>query len=210
MNNEFAKAEIPALDVNEEIPAYVYSLQAWPWLQTEFERLAAFDRYTYIHSIRVATIARLIAEELGYRQEGTGHIVLGALLHDLGKLKIPLAVLNKPGKLTTEEMAIIKQHPVLGEEMLRDKHLPLDVTLVIYQHHERWDGRGYPDGLYGMQIHPFAQIVAVADVYDALTAVRPYREAIPGRVAYEMVLAGAGRDFDDEVIEAFRRVVVRL
>jgi len=212
VNTKFTKADRltgrdnPDVGVYQEILADVQGVELWPWLNSELERLLAFDRYTCIHSIRVAEIARLLASELGCKQEDIRNIVLGAVLHDLGKLKIPAAVLNKPGKLSAEEMEIIKQHPVLGEEMLQVKQLPLVVRLIIYQHHERWDGRGYPDVLQGLQIHQFAQIVAVADIFDALTAVRPYRAELPRQIACEMVLAGAGTDFDEEVVEAFRRV----
>ncbi|CAA7599547.1 HD/PDEase domain protein [Acididesulfobacillus acetoxydans] len=218
-----AKPYTPAKDLYPEIPLFssrksgpkvraveqiVQSLRRWSWLEVELDRLCRFDRYTYVHSIHVAVLSLMMAEQLAYKRKDLRDLVLGALLHDVGKERIPLALLNRPGKLTLNEFELVKEHPSLGEEILRLKPLSLSAYLVICQHHERWNGRGYPDGLHGTQIHPFAQIAAVADVYDALTTDRPYRKGLPGRVAYEMVVAGAGTDFSEEVVEAFQEIVV--
>lgn len=221
MDDKVVKLNFPVWDLCREIPLIcshksgqtvrsveqvIQSLRRWSWLQTELDRLCRFDRYTYVHSVHVAILALMMAEHMGYKRKDLRDIVLGALLHDVGKEKIPLAILNRPGKLSASEFALVKEHPSLGEEILRLKPLSLSTYLVICQHHERWNGQGYPDGLRETQIHPFAQIVAVADVFDALTADRPYRSGIPGKVAHDMLLAGAGTDFADEVIEAFQEI----
>ncbi|WP_242976086.1 HD domain-containing phosphohydrolase [Desulfosporosinus sp. FKB] len=143
------------------------------------ERYKQHDFGIYTHVLNVALLSAIIGLQLSYNENKLKNLILGALLHDLGKLQVPKEILNKPGILTEEERDVIKQHPLLGEEMLKDARLISSVLATIKEHHERWNGRGYPFGLKGQEIYQDAQIVAVADVYEALTADRPYRKGLP-------------------------------
>ena len=140
--------------------------------------IRAFDDYTYAHSVNVCILAIMTGITMGYDHTQINELGIGALLHDIGKIRINLRLLNKPGDLTREEFKEIKRHPEFGFKILRDyQELSLLSTHVAYQHHERWDGQGYPRNLTGENILEYARIVAVADVYDALLANRPYRSA---------------------------------
>lgn len=140
--------------------------------------IRAFDDYTYAHSVNVCILAIMTGVTMGYHRTQLNELGIGALLHDIGKMRINLKILNKPGDLTREEFTEIKRHPEFGFKILRDyQDLSLLSTHVAYQHHERWDGQGYPRNLTGENILEYARIVAVADVYDALLANRPYRPA---------------------------------
>lgn len=174
--------------------------------QLDMIRFKEQDYLTFIHSVNVAVLATLTARELGYKGLRLRYLTMGALLHDLGKLKVPREILNKTGLLTEGELNLIKQHPIEGEAMLKNADVSLSILRSVRQHHERWDGKGYPDGLSGIEIHPEAQIIAVADVFDALTANRPYREALPPYHALEIVLT-AGNNFNPKVVGAFRKVL---
>lgn len=138
--------------------------------------IRAFDDYTFAHSVNVCILSILTGITMGYHRTQLNELGIGALLHDIGKIRISLNVLNKPGELTRNEFSEIKQHPEFGFKILREYHdLSLLSSHVAYQHHERWDGQGYPRNLAGEKILEYARIVAVADVYDALLANRPYR-----------------------------------
>jgi HD-GYP domain-containing protein (c-di-GMP phosphodiesterase class II) len=132
---------------------------------------------------------------------------VGLLLHDIGKLAIPSDVLHKPGKLTPEELLLVRAHPETGFEMLKHGGISPVSRAVVRSHHEKWDGTGYPDGKAGTAIHQFARVAAVADVFDALTSDRAYRTADPPHAGYEYILSRVGRDFDPEVVEIFRTSV---
>ncbi|OLN28679.1 HD-GYP domain-containing protein [Desulfosporosinus metallidurans] len=173
-------------------------------LQIDMVRFKEHDYCTFIHSVNVAILATLTARELGYKGRRLRYLTMGAILHDLGKLKVPCEILNKSEPLTESELNLIKQHPIEGEAMLRNADVLPSILRTVRQHHERWDGKGYPDGLSGIKIHLDAQIVAVADVYDALTADRPYRKALPPYHALEIILT-VGKDFNPKVVEAFRK-----
>jgi HD-GYP domain-containing protein (c-di-GMP phosphodiesterase class II) len=134
-------------------------------------------------------------------------IGLGLLLHDIGKLAIPKAVLDKPGKLDEAEWEIMRRHPVVGCDMLGDDASFL-VRAVVRHHHERLDGKGYPDGLAGDRIHQFARISSVADVYDAVTSERVYKSAAPPSIGVDVIERGSGTAFDPEVVAVFKKVVM--
>ena len=136
------------------------------------------DDYTALHTLRVLKICYEFGKELDLEKIDLFNLSIGAMLHDYGKVDIPFDTLNKPSSLTEEEFAEIKRHPVYGERYLRDLNFPKAVRDIVRHHHERIDGNGYPDGLKGNEIHMLVQIVAVADVFDALTTDRPYRKAI--------------------------------
>lgn len=136
------------------------------------------DDATYVHSMNVALICNLFAHWLKYSPEDSGILTLAGLLHDIGKMMIPPEILKKPGKLTEEEYQIIKSHPSLGYDILKNQKVDPRIATAALHHHERCNGTGYPDALTLKQIEPFAKIVAIADVYDALTANRVYRGPI--------------------------------
>jgi HD-GYP domain-containing protein (c-di-GMP phosphodiesterase class II) len=132
---------------------------------------------------------------------------VGLLLHDIGKLVVPSPVLRKNGPLEPDEWELMRQHPVAGVELLPGHAISSLAKSVVRSHHERWDGSGYPEGRVGSRIAQFARIASVADVYDAVTSARPYRAAAPAHVGYQVIVEGAGRAFDPEVVEAFRKLV---
>lgn len=142
------------------------------------QSIESADSYTYGHCERVATLGAVVAETIGVDDQTALAIQFGAYLHDLGKVKVPHEILNKPGRLTDEEMAVIQQHPVWGVELLADIDFPWDIVPIIRWHHERIDGTGYPDRLSGDEIPLSAQIICVVDVWDALTTRRSYRGAM--------------------------------
>jgi putative nucleotidyltransferase with HDIG domain len=160
------------------------------------------DHYTQGHCERVAFFACVLAESTGMDSRSLFWFRLGALLHDIGKIIVPTEVLNKAGNLTQEEWAIMKRHPEAGLELVSDIDFPGDVRAIIRNHHERWDGKGYPDGLTGEQIPFAARILCVADVYDALTTARSYRDSLSHPRAVEVMRASPGQ-FDPHLLDAF-------
>ncbi len=182
--------------------------QAYLQTVTAFmQALGAKDLYTQGHSHAVSTYARLIGEEMGLDEHDLQSVVRGCELHDIGKIAVPDQILLKKGPLTQEEFEIIKQHPVWGAKILEPLTFMKDVTEIVRQEHERWDGRGYPAGLKGEEICLGARITAVADAWDAMTSARPYRKPLPRDIAIEEIRQGAGSQFDPMVVEAFLRVV---
>lgn len=156
----------------------------------------AKDTYTNGHSSRVALYSRTIAGLAGFTHEAQEEIYMIGLLHDVGKIGVPDAIINKPGKLNDEEYEIIKSHPVLGEKILRRiPDFPKLLTGARY-HHERYDGKGYPDGLAGEQIPVEARIIAVADAYDAMSSRRSYRDVLPQAQIRAEMEEGKGTQFD--------------
>jgi putative nucleotidyltransferase with HDIG domain len=167
------------------------------------------DLYTAGHNLRVTLYALKLAEEMGLRPDRQRALAQGTIIHDVGKIEVPDAVLNKPGKLTDEERAIIELHPVKGYEMCRELGFMKDELEIIRGHHERWDGRGYPDRLEGERIPLLARIVAVADVYDALTSHRAYRKAMTHETAMAILTEQRGSHFDPACIDAWVRLCER-
>jgi putative nucleotidyltransferase with HDIG domain len=165
------------------------------------------DPYTRGHSERVAKYALLLATEIGkFTKEEQKSFYYACLLHDIGKVNIPDQILMKPGKLTNEEFEIIKSHPVVGAEAVKDVDGIRNSISVIRYHHERWDGKGYPEQLKGEEIPLLARVSAVADAFDAMTSSRSYREAMPVEEAYRRILEGNGSQFDPALVEAFKRI----
>jgi putative nucleotidyltransferase with HDIG domain len=167
-----------------------------------------YDNYIFTHSLNVAMYALAIGMQLKLKDHELDLLGLGAILHDVGKVKIPEDVLFKPTKLTEEEFLLMKKHTVEGFELLR--RIP-SVSLVAahcaYQHHERLNGSGYPRGIKGNEIHPFGKIIAVADVFDAVTSNRVYHQAILPHEGLEILYSGSGTLFDQKTIEVFRQAV---
>jgi putative nucleotidyltransferase with HDIG domain len=170
--------------------------------QSLVSALDAKDSYTSGHSSRVADIAVMIAEKLEYDADGIKRIHMAGILHDVGKIGVDDAVLQKPGQLTEKEFEQIKQHPVLGYEILKEIKLFRKILPAVRHHHESWDGSGYPDGLSGDGIPRDAQVLAVADAFDAMTSDRPYRTSIPIERVIEIFSEGRGKQWAADVIEA--------
>jgi HD-GYP domain-containing protein (c-di-GMP phosphodiesterase class II) len=184
--------------------------------------LAAADAYTLQHSVDVCAIGLMIAKKL-FDREGRvdfrgkrtydklehwlAKLGVGLMLHDVGKLAIPSEVLNKPGRLTPDEWKLMHEHPLIGLQMLSSDTISPLVKSVVRAHHERWDGAGYPHGLEGSNIPHFARIAAVADVFDAVTSERPYKEAAPQHVGHRIINEGSGTQFDPAIVSYFNKVV---
>ncbi|NLB87882.1 MAG: HD-GYP domain-containing protein [Syntrophomonadaceae bacterium] len=165
--------------------------------------IRTFDDYTFAHSVNVCILSIVTGITMGYHDLKLKELGLGALLHDIGKTKIDKNLINKPDDLTREEFAEIKKHTEYGFEILREyDEIPLLSAHVAYQHHERWDGNGYPRRLAGENIHEYARIVAVADVYDALLADRPYRPSYTVNQALTVLNRMAGIYLDKNCVTA--------
>ena len=165
-------------------------------VQTLAEAIDAKDTYTNGHSTRVAQYSKEIARRYGYSGKDQDEIYMMGLLHDVGKIGVPDEVINKTARLTDEEFALIKEHPVIGFKILdKIKEMPR-LQIGAHWHHERYDGKGYPDGLVGEQIPEEARIIAVADAYDAMTSYRSYRDVLPQKVVAEEISKGKGKQFD--------------
>jgi putative nucleotidyltransferase with HDIG domain len=162
--------------------------------------LEAKDPYTRGHSTRVAALSRDLALRMGLHHEAAEIISQAALLHDLGKIGVPEGILRKPGPLSGEEWEIMRRHPLTGAQIVAPLEFFDEGAIIVRHHHERLDGSGYPDGLAGDGIPLGARIVAVADVYDALTSARPYRDALPHADAAAALRREAGRTLDDDLV----------
>ncbi len=174
------------------------------------ESIESKDLYTQGHCIRVADLgcalwARVCADD----DTSIFWFRIGALLHDVGKLLVPATVLNKSGKLTVDEWALVRRHPTAGVELLADTEFPWDVRPIVESHHERWDGGGYPHGLAGEAIPLSARVLCIADVYDALTSKRGYKEALSHDSAMALMRADVGTQFDPTLFAAFEIIVRR-
>ncbi len=168
--------------------------------------LEALDTQTYVHSQRMADLAAALAVELGLKSHQVVCVRVGALLHDIGMITLPIDILNKPQELSIAELAAVTSHPVTGYAVLRNIPLPLPMDLAVLQHHERLDGSGYPNGLKGQAICQTARILAVADTVEAMVSERPYREAPGLKAALDVIEQGKERLFDSKVVEACRRL----
>ncbi len=160
------------------------------------------DPYTSGHSQRVAELAVRVGAYMGMSEDDLTGLKFCGLLHDIGKGAIPLDILNKPGQLAGHERGIINEHPATAFRILENIPFPWPVARVVYEHHERLDGSGYPQGLKGDQIHPWALLLAVCDVLEAMTSHRPYRPAHTMKEAFQVLREGAGNKFDSAIVEA--------
>ena len=172
-------------------------------VSTLIQAVEAKDRFNSGHSRRVAELATRFGERIDLTPEERELLETGAKLHDIGKIGIPEEILNKPGKLTDGEFDIIKSHPVIGEQILGPLEFLKEVRPIVRHHHERWDGRGYPDGLQGGQIPPLAAVLSIVDAFDALTSDRPYRQGMPETKALEILRDGAGTQWDPDLVRRF-------
>ena len=180
------------------------SLQLMQMLSTTIE---AKDEYTKGHSHRVAEYSVLIARELGWNEKELSNLKNAAHLHDIGKIAIPDTILNKPSKLSEEEFSIIKEHTIIGANILKNISLIDHVQEIVRNHHERYDGNGYPDGLKGKKIPLHARIVAVADSYDAMNSQRIYRNQLPPEKIIQELENNKGTQFDPEITDIFLKLL---
>jgi len=170
--------------------------------------LKVSDDYTFRHSVDVSAMAVIIAKSMGLGRDELRELAIAGLLHDVGKAKIPAEILNKPGKLTDEEFGYMKQHSLFGFKILKEKGAYSDAILKgVLQHHEKLNGRGYPMGVEGKDIHIFAKILSVADVFDALVNKRVYKQPFPKGEAMEMVMS-MSQELDVEIMRHFLRSVI--
>ena len=170
--------------------------------------LRTFDDYTYRHSVNVAVLATIIGMGFGLKQVQLNDLCTAAMFHDMGKLMIDPDILNKPGRLTKDEFDLIKMHPQLSIELLAERwNISIESKAAIVSHHENEDGSGYPKGLQGKKIPLYAKIIHVADVYDALTSKRPYKEPYTPSEAIEYLMGGCNMLFDMDVVTTFLKWV---
>jgi ribonuclease P protein subunit RPR2 len=166
----------------------------------------ARDAYTGKHAERVAAYGVELARACGLDVSSNPQVEFGFLLHDVGKVAVPDAILFKTDRLTDEEFALVARHPVVGAEILRDVSFLGEAKLVVRHHHERWDGTGYPDGLHGDDIPLAARVFALVDTLDALTSDRPYRAAVGWEDARAVIVAETGTQFDPAVVQAYQTI----
>lgn len=162
-------------------------------IAVDISALKTSDEYTFKHSVDVATMSMVLAKQQGLSQKQIYEIGVAGLLHDIGKTKIPLDILNKPARLTDEEFAVMKQHPVFGYRMIKDRdEFSNEICMAVLQHHEKMNSKGYPVGFPSDKITPYARILTIADIYDALVTERPYKSAFSQRDAVEMIMSMTG------------------
>jgi putative two-component system response regulator len=179
-------------------------------LKTLEQTVEAKDDITGGHQQRLGAYATLVGERLGLTGRALDALRTGARLHDVGKIGVDEAILRKPGALSADEYARIQQHTLIGEHILGPLCLSAPITAIVRHHHERWDGRGYPDGLAGEDIPLGARIVAVADAFDAMTAERPYCQPMTVEAAMARLREGAGAQWDPEVVEVMLEVLAEV
>lgn len=169
-----------------------------------------YDPGTYGHQRRVAWLSRAIGERLGLDLERLQKLYIASLIHDVGKIALPVEVLSKPSRLKDEEMEVVRSHAELGFKLLKRAGLPWPIPEVVYQHHERMDGSGYPRGLKGEEILFEARILAVADVVEAISSSRPHRGTLGVEVALEEILKGKGKLYDPQAVDACVEILSRV
>jgi putative two-component system response regulator len=167
--------------------------------------IEARDPYTRDHVDRVNAFAQALSLEMGWDLERREALEFGAILHDIGKIEVFESILRKTGPLDGDEWESMRQHPIVGAKMIEDIPYLAPAIPMVLHHHERWDGSGYPGGLSGESIPEEARLLAIVDAFDAMTSDRPYRAAIELKTAYQLVIDEAAKQFDPEMVEAFKR-----
>lgn len=196
--------KVPLHEIRRDIMPHIAQATEHPHLFGLLSTLQAKDDYTYRHNIGVGVLAALLGKWLGLGEDELSELTMAATLHDIGKMKIPLEILNKPGPLTEEEFALIKKHPEFGLEMLKETPGANDCEkLVALQHHERLDGSGYPNGIRGEQMHYYSKIVAVCDVYHAMSSRRAYHEPSPFYIILEQMMQNRFGELDAHIVGVF-------
>lgn len=212
----FALVKIGAEDINENarivkdlnklIEQVVSSLEEDEHALVNIINLKSYDDYTYHHSISVAVLSIATAQHMGFDRQAVRRLAKCAMMHDIGKTSVPVEIINKPGKLTESEFDVVKKHSPDGYHFLSDKIIgDEEIWDGVLFHHERMDGHGYPRGLRSNDIPLWSKILSVADVYDALTSNRPYRQPMQPAEALEYIMGGVGTAFDYDVVSSFIR-----
>ena len=191
------------LDLVEEIAG---SIRREPTALLSMARLKNHDDYTWLHSMAVCGLMITLGQSLGLDEKQVLRVGMGGLLHDVGKAAVPLEILNKPGKLTDGEFEVMRQHPVIGAQMLMEAGADADLLDIALHHHEKYDGSGYPHRLKGEEISLYSRMAAVCDVYDALTSTRVYRKGWAPAEAMHNMLSWRGQ-FDQQVLHTFVRAI---
>ncbi len=201
----FDHAELLArLRAHLRLRSFIHELERAEDILAVLARMVeAKDSYTEAHTERVTAYALELGQSLDLGEEERAALRRGGLLHDIGKIGVPEAILKKPGPLTPEEFEVMKTHTLLGEEICRPLQSLRTALPIIRNHHERWDGKGYPDGLEGEAIPLLARIVAIADAYDAMTSDRPYRPAMSPEKAQKILEEGRGQQWDPQLVDLF-------
>ncbi|KAF2959035.1 hypothetical protein AS159_02360 [Thermotoga sp. Ku-13t] len=171
------------------------------------QALEFHERYTVKHSETVRDYAVKMARKLGLSERETQLIACAALVHDLGKLAVPSSILNKPAKLSKEELVLVRQHPVVAANILQRIKGLEEVARIVRHHHERWDGNGYPDGLLGEEIPIGSRIISIADAFEAMTSDRPYRKALSIEKAVSELLDNVAKQFDPDLVKIFLEIL---
>lgn len=195
--------EVPLAQMQELVDFSINPLIETRGILEYLRKIQKQDCYTYRHSLNVAIIAGIIGKWCKYQGRELGDLILAGLLHDIGKVQVPVYILNKPGRLTDGEMQEIRKHPEYGYKLLKALAVSPKVKLAVLQHHERKDGSGYPKGRTGREICDYAAIIAVADVYDAMTTTRVYRSKQTPLLAAEVLLEQMYRQLDPYVCNTF-------
>ena len=195
--------KVPIEDIPANVMPHIAQAAEHPHLCGLLHNLQAKDDYTYRHNIGVGVLAALLGKWLGLGEREVSELTMAATLHDVGKMRIPLEVLNKPGRLTEEEFELIKRHPEFGCELLRAAGAAERDMLVALQHHERQDGSGYPHGIRGEEIDYFSKIVAVCDVYHAMSSRRSYHEPAPFYKILNQMTDNKFGEFDPHIVNVF-------
>lgn len=202
--------KIPLMDIRKEIHPAIHELAKQEDIFELFETLKAKDDYTYQHNIGVGVLSTLIGRWMNLEESELSTLSLAAFLHDVGKVKIPAEILNKPGKLTEKEFDLVKKHTIFGYELLKETTgLSPRIARVALQHHEREDGRGYPLGLKKENIDIFSSIVAVADVFHAMSSKRPYHEPVPFHEIVSQMGQGKFGELNPNIVSLFLENMMR-
>jgi len=203
--------KVPIEDIRSDIMPHIQEASEHPHLFGLLSNLQAKDDYTYRHNIGVGVLATLLGKWLGLRSKELSELSTAATLHDVGKMLIPLEVLNKPGKLTPEEYELIKKHTLFGYEMLSQTKgaAPIEATVAL-QHHERQDGSGYPYGIKAADINLYSKIVAVADVYHAMSSRRAYHEPAPFYAILNRMMNNGFGEFDPKIVRVFIDKIMQM
>lgn len=199
------KHQLNLFAVKNTVDEIIDEIIAHPNTLVSLTDIRSFDDYTYAHSVNVGILSILCGISLNYNRQQLKELGIGALFHDIGKIEIDKNILNKADDLSPEEFAEIKRHAEAGFDILKHSELSLISAHVAFQHHERWDGQGYPRQLAGEEIHEYARIVSIADAYDALLADRPYRPSYSVTQALNILKRMTGLFFDPFYVAAFQK-----
>ena len=203
-DENYSTAHQVVKELDNVVDQLVDTLEANPHEMVRIADLKSYDDYTYHHSLSVAVLSIAIGQSMGCNQDTMRLIGRSAIMHDIGKMFVPIEIINKPSRLTDDEFAKIKEHPRSGYEYLVAGGIGDDaIRKGVLQHHEKIDGTGYPDGVTGNEMLLISNVISVADVYDAVTSYRSYRTPMPPADALELIMGSVGVAFEYDIVKAF-------